>query len=249
MFPNCPKCGFDLTRGGAAPVEQYPSCGLVFRKYFQALAGAPAREKSSPAETETEERPALLARFLYVSEEVEPWRVYAGAVLLAASIFFGVRFALMDIPEWEMAGTFFHGAMVPFHEFGHLLFMPLGEFMMLAGGSFAQILMPLGFLALFALKNRDNFSAALMLWWSGTQWIDLAPYAYDAKTPQHILLTGRTGDTGAHDYIDMLGTIGLLNRAHQVAWVMHKLGILLMIVAWAWGAYLLWRQFQRRSPP
>jgi hypothetical protein len=107
--------------------------------------------------------------------------------------------------------------------------------------------MPIGFLLLFSLKNRDNLAASLMLWWSGTQWIDLAPYAWDAKTPQHVLLTGRTGDTGAHDYIDVLGDLGLLQRAHEVAWVMHKFGLVVMLAAWAWGAYILWRQIQRRE--
>jgi hypothetical protein len=34
--------------------------------------------------------------------------------------------------------------------------------------------------------------------------------------PQHVLLTGRTGDTGAHDFIDVLGELGLLHRAQAV---------------------------------
>ncbi len=245
MFPKCPKCGYEHP-SGTAPLEQCPSCGLVFRKYLQALAGAPARAEAEPVGAD-EEKPKLLARLVYVPDEVESWRVWTGAALLAASIFFGVRFYLMDIPQWEMAGTLLHSAMVPFHEFGHLLFRPFGEFTMLAGGSLAQILMPLAFLALFSFKNRDNLAASLMLWWCGTQWIDLAPYAWDAKTPQHILLTGRTGDTGAHDYIDLLGDLGLLNRAHGVARVMHEFGLLLMLAAWAWGAYILWRQFLRRA--
>ena len=244
MYENCPKCGHAIPKADRA-AEACPACGLIFRKYLQALAGAPARVR--PAGIEDEERLAWYARFLYVPEQVESWRFHAGAALYVVSIFLGVRFYLMDIPQWAMAGTFFHGAMVPFHEFGHILFRPFGEFMMLAGGSLAQFLMPLAFLALFSFKNRDNLAASLMLWWCGTQWIDLAPYAWDAKTPQHILLTGRTGDTGAHDYIDMLGDLGLLNRAHEVARIMHEFGLLLMLAAWAWGAYILLRQFQRRA--
>jgi len=247
MYEKCPKCGHLLPEANRAAAEACPACGIIFRKYLQARAGVPPRAPAAPVEADEEDKPKLLARFLYVPDEVPSWRAYTGAGLLAASIFFGVRFYLMDIPEWEMAGTFLHGAMLPFHEFGHLLFRPFGEFMMLAGGSLAQILMPLGFLALFSLKNRDNLAASLMWWWCGTQFIDLAPYAWDAKTPQHILLTGRTGDTGAHDYIDMLGDLGLLMHAHGVARVMHEFGLLLMLAAWAWGAYILWLQFQRRE--
>jgi hypothetical protein len=243
MYDKCPKCACAIA-GGA--VEVCPGCGLVFRKYREALAGVAPRAAADPADA-AEEREGLLERLLYVPEQVDSWRVYAGAAVYAASVWLGLRFFFMDVPQWEMADTFFHTAMVPFHEFGHILFRPFGEFMAVAGGSLVQILMPLGFLLLFSLKNRDNFAASLMLWWSGTQWIDLAPYAWDAKTPQHVLLTGRTGDTGAHDYIDVLGDLGLLGRAHEVAWVMHKFGLVVMLAAWAWGAYILWLQFQRRE--
>ncbi len=255
MFPKCPKCGLAL--GEAASAESCPGCGLIFRKYLEAKSGAPIPRPAgkaplpATAEEAAEEEPSLKAWlkhwFLYVPDEVETWRVYTGAALLAASLFFGWRYYFMDIPSWEMSSTFLHIAMLPFHEFGHILFRPFGEFMTLMGGSLAQWLMPLAFLWLFAFKNRDSFTASLMLWWMGTQWIDLAPYAYDAAAPQHILLTGRTGDTGGHDYIDTLFDLGLLKRAHEVGWVMHKFGLLVMLAAWAWGGYILWRQFKNRA--
>jgi hypothetical protein len=249
MYEKCPKCGHAVPEAERAAAETCAACGLVFRKYRQALAGSPARVAPVPPEVDEaeEEREGLFARFVYVPDQVQSWRVYVGAALLAASVYLGLRFFFMNIPEWEMAGTFFHNAMVPFHEFGHILFRPFGEFMMFAGGSLVQWLMPLAFLALFSLKNRDNLAASLMLWWCGTQWIDLAPYAWDAKMPQHVLLTGQTGDTGPHDYIEILGDLHLLRRAHEVAWVMHKLGLVLMLLAWIWGVYILWRQFQRRA--
>jgi len=247
MYDKCPKCGQAIAAATPRP-EACPACGLVFRKYLLARAGTPPRALDAVPEPEEGESRWLAAfeRFVYVPEEVQAWRVYAGAALYTMSIWLGLRFFFMDIPDWEMSRTFLHAAMIPFHEFGHLAFRPFGEFLMLAGGSLVQIVMPLGFLALFSLKNRDNFAASLMLWWSGTQWIDLAPYAWDALYPRHVLLTGRTGDTGAHDYIDMLGDIGLLHRAHEVGWVMHKFGFLVLLVAWAWGGYILWRQFQSK---
>ena len=250
MFPVCPKCKHVLPKAEAA--EACPSCGLYFRKYLQSLAGAETstgtRGAAAEAEPEslTDGQSAFRRVFLYVPEEVESWRIYGGALLFALSLWFGWRFYFMDIPDWEMSSTFLHAAMVPFHEFGHLLFRPFGEFMSVAGGTLAQWLLPLAFLALFSLKNRDNFSASLMLWWLGTQFLDLAPYAWDAATPTQVLLTGRTGDTGGHDYIDMLGDLGLLRHAHQVAWVMHATGLIIMIAAWAWSAWILWRQFRNR---
>jgi hypothetical protein len=250
MFSKCPKCNHALGANSAASTESCPACGLVFCKYLQALSGAaPSRPANrEPQPDAVEEQSPFRRWFLYVSEDVETslLRLCAEVTLVALSLLFGWRYYFMDIPGWEMAGTFLHTAMVPFHEFGHLLFRPFGEFMMLAGGSLAQWLIPLGFLALFCFKNRDNFAASLMLWWTGTQFIDLAPYAWDALKPQHILLTGRTGDEGAHDYIDLLGTLGLLNQAHGVARTLHELGLLLMLLAWSWGGYVVWRQYRNR---
>jgi hypothetical protein len=46
----------------------------------------------------------------------------------------------------------------------------------------------------------------------------------------------------------MLGDLGLLNRAHEVAALMKYFGILLMLVALAWGALLVARAWRDRSP-
>ena len=255
MFLKCPKCSFVRPPGDTRSKEACPACGLIFAKFVAAQSGAPVRARGAgDLDDEAGDRdpdmpavPAWLAPFFFVPEKVESWRCWTGAALYALSLYFGWRYYFMDIPSWEMSATFMHAAILPFHEFGHILFSPFGEWLHNAGGSLAQVLMPLAFLGLFTFKNRDNFTAALMLWWSGTQWLDCAPYAWDAKAPVHVLLSGRTGDTGGHDYIDMLGIMGLLDRAHQVAWVMHKTGLLLMLAAWAWGGYILYRQFQRKS--
>lgn len=251
MFRKCPKCGHVRPPSDASPVDSCPACGLVFRKYLQALAAVPVRppdpDRSGPQAAAAGASESPLSRFLEAGEPLDPWRFWANAVLLALTLLFGWRFYFMDIPDWEMSATFLHSAMVPFHEFGHLLFRPLGEFMTLLGGSLTQVLIPLGFLLLFALKNRDNFTSALMLWWTGTQFLDIAPYIYDARTPRHVLLTGRTGDTGGHDFIDVLGDLGLLGRAHELAWGVHKFGLLVMLAAWAWSGLILYRQYQARS--
>ena len=251
MYRKCPKCGHERQPADQSPAESCPACGLIFRKYLQTLAATPARQgdrdRLDAPVIGTAAVESLLARFLDAGEPLETWRFWANAVLFALTLVFGWRFYFMDIPDWEMSSTFLHSAMLPFHEFGHLLFRPLGEFMTLLGGSMTQVLIPLGFLSLFALKNRDNFTAALMLWWAGTQFLDIAPYVYDAKTPRHVLLTGRTGDTGAHDFVDVLGDLGLLGRAHEVAWVAHKFGLLVMLAAWAWAGLILYRQHQARS--
>jgi hypothetical protein len=115
------------------------------------------------------------------------------------------------------------------------------------GGALFQVLLPLIFGGIFLIKNRDPFAASVMLWWSAVAVMDVAPYIYDAWVPQHILLTGRTGDTGSHDFIDTLGDLGLLHRAQPIGRGVHALGVLGMVIALAWGAWLVWQQYRARE--
>jgi hypothetical protein len=183
----------------------------------------------------------------FVPQEVEPWLVYGRTVLLVAIAVYGVWLAAMDIPDWEMSSSLIHYPMVPIHEFGHILFLPFGEFITLLGGSLFQVALPLIFGGVFLRKNRDPFAAAVMLWWSAVAVMDVAPYIYDAWKPQHVLLSGRTGDTGAHDFIDVLGDLGLLHRAQPIGYGVHAFGMLMLGAALAWGAYILWKQFHVRT--
>ncbi|UUZ56986.1 hypothetical protein LP419_19980 [Massilia sp. H-1] len=69
--------------------------------------------------------------------------------------------------DWEViGGSFLHSIILPFHEFGHVLFMPFGRFMAILGGSLFQVLMPLGLMLAFLFKQRDTFGASAMLWWA-----------------------------------------------------------------------------------
>ena len=183
------------------------------------------------------------ALFLHVPDDVEPLHVYARAALLLGLIVYGIKLALMDIPSWQMASSLIHLPMVPIHEFGHVLFRAFGEFMHLLGGSLFQVALPLVLGAVFLVKNEDPYAAAVMLWWCAVALMDTAPYIYDAHAPQHILLTGRTGETGAHDFIDVLADLGLLAKAQTVAYVVHRIGVLMLAASLAWAAYIVWKQY------
>jgi hypothetical protein len=241
MYKKCPKCGID-----SAGADTCPACGLIFAKYLKTRFAAAVPRVATTAD----DKKALLARakelVVYVPEQVDAITVYGRAALLAAIAFYGVKLALMDVPSWEMASSLIHLPMVPIHEFGHFLFRPLGEFMTLLGGSLFQVALPLVFGGIFLVKNRDPFPASVMLWWSAVAVMDIAPYIYDARSPQHVLLTGRTGDSGAHDFIDVLGDLGLLNQAQPIGRGAHGFGILMLLIALAWGAWLVWQQYRRK---
>lgn len=250
LYRKCPKCGHERSATDTAPEDACPACGLIFTKYLKSRFAAPeigptAIERSGEQETTLYTRARAL--LFQVPDEVDPIHVYARAALLAALIVYGVKLTLMDIPSWEMASSLIHAPMVPIHEFGHILFRPFGEFLMLLGGSLFQAGLPLIFGGIFLFRNRDPFAASVMLWWSAVAVMDIAPYVYDAQQPQHVLLTGRTGDTGAHDFIDVLGDLGLLHRARTVGYGVHAVGIVMLIASFVWGAAMVWLQFQRRG--
>ena len=244
LYKTCPKCGV-----ASVGLDTCAACGLIFTKYLKAkfaVPSAPLRPANAELDDDEDSRLAQVKEALfYLPEQVDPTLVYGRAVLLAAIAFYGARLALMDIPSWEMGSSLIHLPMVPIHEFGHILFRPLGEFMMYLGGSLFQVLLPLIFGGIFVVKNRDPFAASVMLWWAGVAVMDVAPYVYDAFKPQHVLLTGRTGDNGAHDFIDVLGDLGLLHKAQPIGRGVHAFGFLMMIAALAWGAWLVWQQYRR----
>jgi hypothetical protein len=245
----CPKCRHERTPQDTAGEDRCPACGLIFEKYLHArLRGSPAHDPESPGGPDTQTPGARVRALLFdVPDGVDPLHVYARAALLAALAIYGIRLAAMDVPSWEMASSLIHLPMVPIHEFGHILFRPFGEFMTMLGGSLFQAGLPLVFGAIFLVKNRDPYAAAVMLWWSAVAVMDIAPYVYDAQVPTHVLLTGRTGDTGAHDFIDVLGDLGLLGRAQVIGYAVHRFGGAMLGAAFGWAAYVVWRQWQARA--
>jgi hypothetical protein len=173
----------------------------------------------------------------------------------AAFLFFfvwGMRLYAMDISDAEINGSFMHVVILTFHEAGHVVFIPFGRFMTVLGGSLFQVLVPLGLMVAFIFglggSKRDNFAAALMLWWAGVAIIDVAPYIWDAYDPKMMLLGGKTGaESDGHDWQNILGDLGLIKRARFVGQIAHKTGLLVMLAGLAWAALLLYRQVRDRA--
>ena len=244
MYRTCPKCKHERAAGDAAAADVCPNCGLIFSKFMKARFAAQSISElgDAPDESPTGSIARVKEYVFHVPEEINPLHVYARAALLAVLVVYGIKLARMDIPSWEMAGSLIHLPMVPIHEFGHVMFRAFGEFMHSLGGSLFQVALPVIFGAVFLMKNRDPFAAAAMLWWTAVALMDIAPYIYDALRPQHVLLTGRTGDDGPHDFIDVLSDLGVLKRAQGIGYGVHRFGVALMLASFAWAGWLLWRQ-------
>jgi hypothetical protein len=174
--------------------------------------------------------------------------VFGGQVLFFLIIvIWGLKFIFMPMASNYVFDSIWHLINLPFHEFGHILFRPFGRLMTSLGGSIAQVLMPVICLAVFLIKTRDTFAASFCLWWTGQNFMDLAPYINDARSLTLPLLGGNTGRTspyGFHDWEFILQETKLLRYDHVLANFADKIGRFLMIVAFIWGGYILFKQYK-----
>jgi hypothetical protein len=247
----CPKCRLEQPPGGAA----CPRCGLIFRKYQARHNPAPrtARPPAPPGQLPGQapaqgSPPKNLFKELFLHVEPDINVIYfAGRVLLFLAVFvWSWKFILSPIEANYAGRSFMHLVNLPFHEAGHMLFRPFGQFMMMCGGSLMQLLVPLVCLLTFLLKTRDTFAASLTLWWLGESLMDLAPYINDARSLRLILLGGVTGRevSDYHDWEFILRKLGMLRYDHFLAHTANSIGIAFMIVTFAWGGYVLYRQYR-----
>jgi len=180
-------------------------------------------------------------------EQIDELSFYGRCIALALLAFWSWRLFAYDYRDGEIGFSFMHNILLPIHEAGHVIFMPFGEFMHILGGSLFQLALPWGIGFAFIRVNRDNFGAALGLWWGSVSLLDLAPYIYDSLHPQLILLGGHTGEDGPHDWIYLLSRMGQLDNAQKWGMVAHVLGGILMLAALVWAMAILWRQFQKKD--
>lgn len=172
-----------------------------------------------------------------------PWDVprpvwYGRLVVLALAALWTASVVLGRMTE---PPTVLHLTVILFHEAGHVIFMPLGEALRVAGGTLGQLLMPLA--CAVALHRRgDNFGAAVCLAWMGMSGIDASVYAYDAADPVLPLIGGGTGSDSFHDFVFLFDRYGQLGHARGWAIAMKALGTLTACAALAWGAVLLFLQ-------
>lgn len=240
FYSQCPKCGHKPPQPLPANAA-CPACGIFFFKWVQPLRAPVVSEAEH--EMLSCEDDGFIASLFQPLENMDEMTFYgrcAALVLLAIWSWFLFGY---DYRDAEFFSSFMHNILLPIHEAGHVLFRPFGEFMMVLGGSLFQLAFPLGISVAFVVKNRDNFGAAIGLWWASISLVDLSPYIYDALHPQLVLIGGLTGaEDGPHDWIYLLVRLGQLANAQRWGSFAHMCGGLLMMAALAWGITILLRQ-------
>ena len=163
------------------------------------------------------------------SFRADPTKLVVAAI---ASLYF--LWCAYDPYQWHLID----GVNLVIHEAGHLVFSPFGEFMMVAGGSLFQVIMPALFVGYFWYHTKF-YSAALVLFWVGESILNVSVYAGDALALQLPLLGG---EGSFHDWNYMLSTLNLLPATAKISGAIRLLGTVVIALA-AFGAF----RFARRS--
>ena len=138
-----------------------------------------------------------------------PWLVSLG--LLPICIQFArvdeLAILLREVP------FLFYGALdnltLVVHEAGHFFFSPFGRFMMFAGGTLLQLLLPAVFVVHF-YRHDYRLGTQLALLWQGQSFVSASIYAADGQKRILPLL----GDNLAgHDWHNMLSMLGAVEAA------------------------------------
>jgi hypothetical protein len=125
---------------------------------------------------------------------------------------------------------------VVMHEAGHPVFGILGNrWLMMAGGTLMQLLMPSLFYFYF-LRNSQPKSADVCLFWFGSNFLGIGPYIADARTQALDLIGG-----GEHDWTYLLGSLGLLARDTQIGASATFIGCFVMAFS-IYSLYIHWDQ-------
>lgn len=243
----CPKCGHRHHLADDAALAECARCGIIFAKYRQYLAER-APGKASPSVQAEPETPrwqdTLLERLFGQPEQVSASQHHGEIAIWLGLLLWGSYFIFS---HWQsnLAGqSFLHRVNLPFHEFGHVLFRPFGEWLQFLGGSLFQCLLPLLLMGVFLIREQQRFAATVCLWWAGQNLIDVAPYIGDARE-MALSLVGEYSEEIAemrefrHDWHNILGGIGWLAWDQRLASLAHWSGALIMLIALGWGGWCL----------
>jgi len=260
---NCPKCSFTL----AGEADECPVCGIVISRYLdrhRPAAGSPpppplpdqeGNEKDGTVDlvagvdgnTYHPSRGYLSRLFSPMPSRCTSFASIGTGIFTIILFLLTLHLAFAPIEENRAGKSFLHLINLPFHEAGHIFFIPFGDFMHSLGGTLGQFMIPLICMGTFIFYRFDNFASAVCLWWAGENFLDIAPYVNDARAGVLPLIGGNTGQSspyGFHDWEYLLTETGLLGYDHQIATACAFVGTLVMASALLWAGMLVWRQFQ-----
>ncbi len=173
-----------------------------------------------------------VARFLQSARQWARGRSWHWRALVLAYLIYAAVRATQD-PNFV---SLFSGITLAFHEMGHILFMPFGHTLMVAGGSITQLLIPIAAALLLLRQQRDYFGFSVGTAWLGLSALDLARYIGDARANELPLVS--LGPEAEHDWFYLLGRMGWLRYDTLISGSVAALGSVVLILSIAFGVWL-----------
>lgn len=253
---ECPKCSSQQADDNTICSD----CGIVFSKYYlyhprpddmQQEASRQQQQQDSADELHVPgidvTGPTLKQRLFHIQDNEDLISVSFRGLVLLGMLVLSFKLITSTIASNYVGEIFLHNINLPFHEAGHVIFRPLGSFMTSLGGTLGQLLVPAICCYAFLFRHLNPFAAAVCFWWTGENFLDIAPYINDARAGDLPLLGGNFGHSspyGFHDWEYLLTESGLLRQDHAIASLSFFIGSVMMISALAWGGLLLYRQYR-----
>lgn len=241
---SCPKCGFVQPAATACQ-----ACGVIFARIKQHTHPQSSDGDSSVIPEEALQA-STLRQLLLTPRQRGNLALAGSAGLWLLMLVYGIYLVLAGVADNTAGESVLHLVNLPFHEAGHVLFRPFGQFMTTLGGTLGQLLVPLVCGSVLLLQQRDPFGAMVGCWWLGENLLDIAPYINDARAGVLPLVGGNFGHSspyGFHDWEYLLTATGLLGQDHLLARLVHGSGGLIMLTALVWGGWLLATLWKRRG--
>lgn len=170
------------------------------------------------------------------------------AVFYIALLMLSIKLLTTSVEDMADSVWFLHAINTPFHEAGHVIFSPFGQYIHSLGGTLGQILMP--FICVISLlkTNRDSFGASIALWWMGENFLDISPYINDARALDLPLLGGNVGHSspyGFHDWEYLLTEANIIEYDTIIAKIAFFTGSIIILLALFWAGLILFKHYQR----
>lgn len=140
--------------------------------------------------------------------------------------------------------TWFGGITLAFHEMGHIVFIPFGRTLTIAGGSIMQLLVPLAAAIYLLVKQKDWFGLGVGLAWLSFATFELATYIGDAARMELPLVS--LGGGYHHDWSTLLTQWRIIDHCDAIATGVRLLAGAIGLSAIALGGYIVVRIFQIR---
>jgi hypothetical protein len=165
---------------------------------------------------------------------------YIARGLLLAYLAYGLVRHVAD----PLYRTWFGAITLAFHEMGHIVFMPFGHTLMVAGGSIMQLLVPAAAAAYLLKKQHDWFGVVVGLCWLSFSMFEMATYIGDAARQELPLVS--IGGGYHHDWSMLLTQWRVIDHCDAIAACVRVAAGAIGAGAVALGGYMVVRIGRRR---